>query len=235
MLKWLYSFEPLIWGITQTRGHLSVNCTWLCFSCSYNSFVRPCFHVGESSGPNSFWTSLVAQMVKNLPEMQEAWVDPLEMIPWRKEWQPIPVFLPGEYPGQRSLAGYSPWGRIESDTTEWLTLSLSSLFWHQGQSHGRQSSHRLGGGDSFRMIQAYYTYCVLYFYYYDISSTSDHQALDPGGWGPLCYGTCSFSRALSTTRPHLSWCPSTCSFLAPATFPGQNLVHHTRIPLSALG
>ena len=35
------------------------------------------------------------------------------------------------------------------------------------------------------MIQAYYVYCVLYFYYYSINSTSDHQALDPGGWGHL--------------------------------------------------
>ena len=31
-------------------------------------------------------------------------------IPWRMEWQPTPVFLPGEFHGQRSLAGYSPWG-----------------------------------------------------------------------------------------------------------------------------
>ena len=31
-------------------------------------------------------------------------------IPWRRKWQPIPVFLPGEFHGQRSLAGYSPWG-----------------------------------------------------------------------------------------------------------------------------
>ena len=30
-------------------------------------------------------------------------------IPWRREWQPTPVFLPGESHGQRSLAGYSPW------------------------------------------------------------------------------------------------------------------------------
>ena len=35
--------------------------------------------------------------------------------PWRRGWQPAPVFLPGESPGQRSLAGYSPWGRTESD------------------------------------------------------------------------------------------------------------------------
>ena len=40
------------------------------------------------------------------------------------EWQPNPVFLPGELHGQRGLASYSPWGRKELDTTEWLTLSL---------------------------------------------------------------------------------------------------------------
>ena len=45
-------------------------------------------------------------------------------IPWRRKWQPNPVFLPGEFHGQRSLAGYSPWGRRESDTTERVTLLL---------------------------------------------------------------------------------------------------------------
>ena len=40
-----------------------------------------------------------------------------------------------------------------------------------------------GGG--FDIIQARYMYCALYFYYYDISSTSDHQALDPEGCGSL--------------------------------------------------
>ena len=38
-------------------------------------------------------------------------------IPWRRKWQPTPVFVPGESHGQRSLAGYSPWGRTESDRT----------------------------------------------------------------------------------------------------------------------
>ena len=46
-------------------------------------------------------------------------------IPWRRQWLPIPVFLPGEFRGQRSVVGYSPWGHKESDTTEQLTLSLS--------------------------------------------------------------------------------------------------------------
>ena len=43
-------------------------------------------------------------------------------IPWRREWQATPVFFPGEFDGQRSLAGYSPWGCKEPDTTEPLTL-----------------------------------------------------------------------------------------------------------------
>ena len=39
-------------------------------------------------------------------------------VPWRRAWQPTPVFLPGESHGQRSLVGYSPWGRKESDMIE---------------------------------------------------------------------------------------------------------------------
>ena len=67
-----------------------------------------------------FWASLVAQMVKNLPAMQEIqvfnpWVG---KIPCKKEWQPTPVFLLGELHGQRSLEGCSPWGCEELATTE---------------------------------------------------------------------------------------------------------------------
>ena len=39
-------------------------------------------------------------------------------LPWRRKWQPTPVFLPGIPHGQRSLAGYSPWGCKESDVTK---------------------------------------------------------------------------------------------------------------------
>ena len=48
-------------------------------------------------------------------------------IPWRRAWQPTPVFLPAEFHGQRSLAGYSQWGHKESDTTEQLTLSIWNI------------------------------------------------------------------------------------------------------------
>ena len=49
-------------------------------------------------------------------------------IPWRRKWQPRPVFLPGKSHGWRSLAGYSPWGRKESDMTEWLHFHFACLF-----------------------------------------------------------------------------------------------------------
>ena len=42
-----------------------------------------------------------------------------------------------------------------------------------------------GGGGGFGMIQVHYIYSAFSFYYYDISSTSDHQALDPRDWGSL--------------------------------------------------
>ena len=66
--------------------------------------------------------SLVAQMVKILPAMQETQVRSLgKKIPWRRKCLPISVFLPGEFHGQRSLAGYSLCVCKELDTTELLT------------------------------------------------------------------------------------------------------------------
>ena len=49
----------------------------------------------------------------------------LGSFPQRRDWLPTLVFLPGEFHGQRSLAGYTPWGCKESDMTERLTLTRS--------------------------------------------------------------------------------------------------------------
>ena len=73
--------------------------------------------------PLSYWASQVALLVKNPPatagRRKRLGFDPWAgKIPWRRKWQPTPVYLPGEFHGQRSLAGYSPWCREESDTTE---------------------------------------------------------------------------------------------------------------------
>ena len=43
-------------------------------------------------------------------------------FPWRRKWQPTPIFLLGKSHGQRSLVDYSPWGHKESDTTERLSM-----------------------------------------------------------------------------------------------------------------
>ena len=48
-------------------------------------------------------------------------------IPWRREWQPTTLFLPGDFHGQRSLLGHSPWGWKESD---WATFTF---FWWKGE------------------------------------------------------------------------------------------------------
>ena len=62
-------------------------------------------------------------MVNNPLAVQETWVG---KIPWRRAWPLQYLFLPGESYGQRSLAGYSPWGRKESDMTEQLSMHTDS-------------------------------------------------------------------------------------------------------------
>ena len=72
---------------------------------------------------------MVAQMLKNLFAMQETGVQTLgqeDALEKEMATQPTPVFLPGEVHGQRSLMDYSLWSSKESDTTGWLTLSLSN-------------------------------------------------------------------------------------------------------------
>ena len=73
-------------------------------------------------------------MVKNPPanagdlrDMSLIPVFPVGKIPWRRAWQPTPVFLPGEAYGQRSLAGYRPQGCKESDMTEATAHNHTSI------------------------------------------------------------------------------------------------------------
>ena len=84
--------------------------------------------------------SLVAQMVKNLPPMQETPVQYLgQEDALEKEMVTLPpIFLPGESHGQRSLVGYSPWCHKESDTTEATEHTRAHSghrAWHTGNAH----------------------------------------------------------------------------------------------------
>ena len=68
----------------------------------------------------------MSQMLKNCLQCKRPGFNPcFGKIPWRRGWKrlPTPIFLPDEFHGQKTLAGYSPWGGKELDTTEQLTLS----------------------------------------------------------------------------------------------------------------
>ena len=70
----------------------------------------------------------MAQMVKCLLTMQETWVQSLHREDsLEKEMATAPVFLPGEFHGQRSLVNYGPWGYKESETTDGLTHTHTLL------------------------------------------------------------------------------------------------------------
>ena len=80
-------------------------------------------------------------VVKNLPTnaVDMGSVSGSGRFLWRRKWQPTPVFLPGEALGQRSLAGYSPWGCKELDTTEHTykhARKLTQLTWGLMQTTG---------------------------------------------------------------------------------------------------
>ena len=122
----------------------------------------------------------MAQSVKRLPAVQEARVQSLHQEdPWRKEWQPTPVFLPGESHGERSLADYSPRGCKESDMTERLTPSVffqhiymesrktvnvfTEKTWrHRGreQTSGHCGQERLGETEKVALTYVYILSCV---------------------------------------------------------------------------
>ena len=66
-------------------------------------------------------------MVKNLLAMQETWVQSLgQDAPVEKKWLPTPVFLPGEFHGQRRLVGYSAWSRRAGH--DWATSTFTFHF-----------------------------------------------------------------------------------------------------------
>ena len=97
----------------------------------------------------------MALVIKNLPPNAgyirrgfDPWVG---KIPWRRAWQPTPVFVPGESHGQRSLVGYHPWSCKELDMTE-ATL-------YAGQEATVRTGHRTT--DWFQIGKGVHQGCIL--------------------------------------------------------------------------
>ena len=100
---------------------------------------RPCHPVNLSvftlcpfikyTGLPGYFTIVVKNPPANVGDKRRGCDSWVRKIPWRRKWQPTPVFLPGKSHEQRSLAGYSPWGCTESDTTEatWHTHEYTSM------------------------------------------------------------------------------------------------------------
>ena len=93
------------------------------------------------------WRS--GRVCQSVQETQETQIQSFGKIPWRRKWQPTPVFLPGKFHRQRNPAGYSPSGHKESDTTEcthrhtWNPQDPGLGHWHlTGDSDAHQSLHR---------------------------------------------------------------------------------------------
>ena len=67
-------------------------------------------------------------------------------IPWSRKWQHTPVFLPEEFHGQRSLAGYSLWGHKESDMTECTHIHTHNTYsvslYHCHHTHTHTHTHK---------------------------------------------------------------------------------------------
>ena len=73
-----------------------------------------------------YWLLLVAQTVKNLPAMRETWVRSQGgKDPQRREWQPPPVFLPGEFHGQRNLVGWLQYTGLQRVGRDWVTNTFT--------------------------------------------------------------------------------------------------------------
>jgi len=78
--------------------------------------------------PSDSWCRIdIPYRLSYLPDGSDSKESVVRKIPWRREWLSSPVFLARESHGQRSLVGYSPWGRKELDSTEQLTISLSQI------------------------------------------------------------------------------------------------------------
>ena len=89
---------------------------------TFNGWVKIFKLIFFAAFLSNYGASLVVQTVRNLPAMQETQVQSrVGKIPWRREWHLTPVCLSGEFHGQRSWVGYSPWSCKELDMTEWLT------------------------------------------------------------------------------------------------------------------
>ena len=120
--KWQYTNKFFLNKCTTSHGFCWVSQLWESFRWRgpWNDARGMCREAGMTPPPHPYLWWLRRQWI--CLQCRKPRFDPwVGKISWRREWLPTPVFLSGEFLGWRSLVDYSPWGRQESDTTEWLT------------------------------------------------------------------------------------------------------------------
>ena len=133
-----------------------------------------------------------------MQEMSETF-DPWGRFPWRRKWQPTPVFLPGKAHGQRGLAGCSSQGSKESDTTEVTKLNWTD--WSNGPLYA-------SGAENSNLLQ----YSCL------------ENPMDRGAWRALVHGVTKSWTQLSTSSDLLCALQKTTTATKKSFFnPKQNL------------
>ena len=122
------------WTYNPLLEHLSCLGAPICKLPISQALSNPLWHAGQAVFHlfhlvSLYLAFLMAQTVKEicLQGTRPGFNPWVRKISWRTELQPTPVFLPGEFYGQRSLADYSPWGHKESDMTERLSFTLSNF------------------------------------------------------------------------------------------------------------
>ena len=123
------------------------------------------------------WKWWNSDMFSKLVDLETLLSDFIDLNPWKRAF----------YSMSHRYSSCSPWLTVFLNLTDRAPFSSPQPFWHQGLVSWKKlfPQTRSGGRDDLGMVQGPYIYCKLYFYYYYISSTSDHQALGPGGRRPL--------------------------------------------------
>ena len=114
--------------------------------------LYPATKSGPLTGARSFLVAQWQRIHRQCMGLRRCRLGPwVQKIPWRRAWQPTPVFLPGESHGQRSLTGYSPSRHKESDTVEVTESALTTM-------RGRSSTAKNKKKSIFKRIK--YIQCI---------------------------------------------------------------------------
>ena len=122
------------------------------------------FHTFVNAIPKLFWSIVYLfggsdgkESAYSAEDLSLIWV---RKIPWRREWQPTLVFMPGKSHGQKSLAGYSPWSRKQSDTPKRLALSLSLSHLFEISAFSSETRKQSDSGHYYEKRYAVWKNCV---------------------------------------------------------------------------